>query len=335
MAECSPAARSFDLSEAVAKLNHSDENVRLTALGQILDANTGAQALDAVAAGLSDASQRVRCAAMVVLGQAGARAAARLADALDSKQPAIIRMLAGCTAASLGPEAAPALDALVACLKASEQEVRNCAALALGKIGAPAVASLRKLLLNSPAADQISAANALGYVGSSAGEALNDLKQIVRDESSAPLRVACAAAVLKISGEPKGGLPLLLAALESGAEATRVEVLERLGECGPIAWEAAAAVARNLLDKAPKIRALAVLTLARVGCNRAENLSMLKPLLADTDALVRLNTVIALSTCGADMQETMVLLRSAQQDPDPRVSASASAALERVRGRND
>lgn len=321
----------FAVSAGIEKLRQPEESVRLAALGEILGAKAGAQALDQVAACLDDTSERVRCAAVVVLGEIGAAAAAALVRGLDEKQPASIRVLAASAAARLGDDAAPAINALIACLEAGDENIRLHAAFALGKIGGPAVPHLRKLLSNAIPAARIAAADALGYAGAPGAEALPDLTQIIQAESPAPLRLACAAAALKISVDSKDALAMMLQTLEVGDEPTRVGVIEKLGESRSNAGEAASAVVKFLLDESAKIRANAALALGRIGTKAPEVISALVPLLADGDPAVRLNTAIALSAFGAEASQAAAALRHAQQDPDPRVAAAATATIERIR----
>ncbi len=76
------------------------------------------------------------------------------------------------------------------------------------------------------------------------------------------------------------------------------------------------------------------LALARIGTQAEEPITALVPLLADRDSAVRLNTAIALSAFGAKGSQAVAALQNAQKDRDSRVAAAATAALERIRGKD-
>ena len=329
----SPEPKAFALGAAIEKLKHAHESVRLSALGEILGARAGAQALDQIAACLNDSNQRVRRAAITVLGETGPVAIAALTGGLNEKQPCAIRMLAASLMARWSDEASSAIDPLIACLRASEEELRSVAALALGKIGGEAVPALRKLLSNSNSPAQVGAAQALGYVGHSAAEALDDLRLITKGQYPVLLQLACASAAFKISGNSQDGLPIMLKALQSSDEPTRLNVLQSLGESGPGAQEATQMVVKCLDDKSATIRSSAALAMGRIGARSPEVITALIPLLADSDSAVRLNTVVALSALAAQASEAFAALQQAQKDKDSRVAVAATAAVERINGR--
>src|SRR5262249_21990690 len=127
-----PLTKPITLDAAINGLKHVSEAVRLATLRKILAAKAGAQMLDCLARCLDDSSERIRRAAVVLLGETGAAAAGVLAHRLDDKQPAAVRSLTASMLARLGAEASPAMDALVTCLTANEEDLRLNAALALG-----------------------------------------------------------------------------------------------------------------------------------------------------------------------------------------------------------
>jgi HEAT repeat protein len=135
---------------------------------------------------------------------------------------------------------------------------------------------------------------------------------------------------VKISGNSHDGLPIMLEALQSVDEPTRLSVLESLGEAGASAKDAATAIIRCVVDKSLKFRASAALALGRIGERSPEVFSALIPLLADSEPEVRLNTVIALSALSGEGSPAFAALQQAQQDQDPRVAAAAKAATQRI-----
>ena len=173
-------------------------------------------------------------------------------------------------------------------------------------------------------------AQALGYAGPSAGEALDDLRRITKGQSPELLRLACAAAIVKISGDSQAGLPIMLEALQSAVEPTRLKVLQSLGESGPSANEAALVVVKCLGDKSAPIRSSAALALGRIGARSPEMIAALIALLADSDSAVRLNTVVALSALAAECAQAFAALQQAEKDSDSRVAAAATAAVGRI-----
>jgi HEAT repeat protein len=323
----------FDLASAIEKLSHPHEGIRLGALGEILAAGVGAEALSEVSGCLADASERVRRATVTVLAELGAPAITALATALDARQPCAIRILASSGLARWGASSAPAISGLIACLATEDHDLLQMAALALGKIGAAAVPHLRQLLRASQSPARIAAAQALSYAGASASEALDDLRQIVRSEAPLLLRLACAAAACKVGGNSDTDLPLLVEVLHTGDESVRGDVLAKLGECGNGADGAVPAILLYLGDKSPKVRADAALALARIGRKSPDVISGLVRLPADADAIVRLNAAIALSALGRDTPEALKALKLLKQDRDSRVAAAASAAIDRLEGK--
>jgi HEAT repeat protein len=325
----------FDLDTAIEKLRHAEENIRLAALGEILGAKAHPRALDAVAGCLDDASERVRGTAIVVLSESGPKAVPALAGALDEKQPPPIRILAAAGLARAGADAAPAIDALVRCLGAKNTELPAHAALALGKIGTPAVLALRKALAHPDPGVRGAAADALGHAGPSAREAIEDLNKLAAAASPPALGLAYAAAIAKISGDPKAGLPALIEALKDKNDQLRASVIEKIGEMRALARDAASAIMERLKDPAAKVRANAALGLARIEASSPEVIAALTRTLGDPEAEVRINAAIALGTFGPACASAMPQLRAMQGDKDARAAAVANAALERIAGNKE
>jgi HEAT repeat protein len=325
-----PESTASALGEAIERLKNPHDNIRLSALGEILGAKAGAHALAQIAGCLNDSSARVRRAAVTVLAETGPEATTALADALSDRQPCTIRMLAASSMARWGSEALRALDPLIACLGADEEELRSVAALALGKIGNGAVPALRKLLSSSNASTRIAAAHALGHAGHSAAAALEDLRPLTKGELPPPLRLACAAAAVKISGDSQEGLSVMLDALQSADEPTKLKALQSLRESGAIAKEATHIVLKCLCDESATIRSSAALTLGRLGERSADVISGLNLLLADSESVVRLHTVVALSALAVKGSRAFTALQQAQADEDSRVATAATAAVGRT-----
>jgi HEAT repeat protein len=319
--------RTPTLGVAAEKLRHTDENMQLAALGEILSAKAGGQMLYDLAGCLNDSSERVRRAVIAVLGETGPIAILALKNGLDETQPCVIRVLASSMLARWGEAALPAASRLIGCLTAEDETLRQVAALTLGKIGGAVVPLLRKALADSSSGARIAAARALGHAGAAAAEALNDLAQITKSEAAFPLRLACAAAALKISENSQDERSFVLQALADGDEPTRLDVLEQLGECRSNAEKATPAVLECLSEKSPQVRANAALALARICRSAPRVVSALMTLLADSETTVRLNAVTALSAFGPGASEAIPALQALQQDANGGVAAAATTSL--------
>jgi len=88
---------------------------------------------------------------------------------------------------------------------------------------------------------------------------------MTKGQSPELLRLACAAAIVKISEDSQAGLPIMLEALQSAVEPTRLKVLQSLGESGPSANEAALVVVKCLGDKSAPTRVTTTACGVRVG----------------------------------------------------------------------
>jgi len=323
-------SKAFNLELAIERLKAADDNVRLAALAEILAAKAGANAVESVAGCVDSGSERVRRAAVVILGDIGAPAVGALARALDPRQAPLIRSLAAVGLASMGSDAATAINPLIQCLSAEESELPAHAALALGKIGAPAVPALRKALADPDFGVRGAAADALAHVGRSAIDALEDLRRAASASPSPMLTLIYTAAIIKISDDPKAGLPLLIEALKDKSDQFRARAIDKIGEMRVLPRDAAPALMERLKDPAAKVRANAALGLARIEANSPEVIAALIRTLNDAEAEVRTNAGIALGTFGPASASAMPQLRAMQNDQDARDFAVASAALERI-----
>jgi HEAT repeat protein len=319
-----------DLASLLARLAHPGQHERVAALALLLAHKMVPQALEAIQARLEDESERVRRTAILVLTEAGAPATDALAIALGERQPAPLRIMAAVGIARAGAANPAAIRALAGCLAAKETDLRFNASLALGKIGAPAVPSLCEALGNPEATVRIGAADALGYGGAAAKGALPELKSAGAETAPIALRIACAAAIVKISGEAGPGLRLLLAGLADTDPKRRADSLRRIGELRDLGRDAAPAIVKCLGDADSGVRAAAALTLAQIQAVTNETAAILIRTLNDAEPAVRANAAIALSSAPAEAGAATAKLREMQSDLDPRARAAAKAALERI-----
>jgi HEAT repeat protein len=162
----------------------------------------------------------------------------------------------------IGPRARPAIPDLEKLLRSESAERRKSAALALWRIAGTArqaVPVLVKALQGkqpSPSASgktaevypwvRAQAAEALGLIGAEAREAIPALREALHDPDR-DLRIAAAAALWRVEGDPATVPPVLLAALRGQDALVPQRALETLGRLGPWARAAIPAI-RDLLD---------------------------------------------------------------------------------------
>jgi HEAT repeat protein len=282
--------------------------------------------LSGVAACLDHPEEPVRQLTAAVLGRIGAPAVPWLVRALLPEQPTAVRVIAALGLASAGPSAAGGIRELCRCLTAPNEGLRNAASVALGKIGAPAAASL-ELMLRFPDPNTLAAAvAALALIGPPASTTDGSLDSLAV-RSPLPLQLACASALVRITGDPARGLPILLGAVANEDPAIRKLSLDRIGELQENGGAAAPYLIHSLGDPEPSVRAAAALAIARIRVPAAQSLPPLIMLLEDPAPQVRIHAAIALSALGREAAPSLPKLRAHTQDPDAKVAAAASAAV--------
>lgn len=169
--------------------------------------------------------------------EAGNPLGALLAD-LDSGQPAT-RIEAAKAIRELGREAAPAADELARHLKDEYFDVRTNLGATLVTIGKPAVPALREALRGPHWYSRVNALMALEAIGPDAGVPEDELRPLLRDDSSEIVQGACR--VLAGCGRPSRALVLELAGLLDGDAAAEAKdaLLSLLGKPSEEAREAA------------------------------------------------------------------------------------------------
>ncbi|MDR3719370.1 MAG: HEAT repeat domain-containing protein [Bryobacteraceae bacterium] len=288
-----------------------------------------ARYLESVTACLGHSAEPVRQLAVVVLGRIGAPAADALIRALAAQQPTAIRMTAALELASVGAPAAGGVRELCRCLTSSDEGLRTAAGVALAKIGAPAVPALCLMLRFSGPDTLAAAVSALAFIGPPAAAAAPELDALAA-RAALPLQLACAAALVRITGDPARGLPVLLHARSSPDPAVRQLAIERIGELQQAGQAAAPYLLHSLGDPEPPVRAAAALAMARVQVPAAQSLQPLSQLLDDPVPEVRVHACIALSGLGRDAAQALPGLRARAGDLDPNVASAAGAAAEMI-----
>lgn len=231
----------------------------------------------AAAAAIRDSDRKVKRAALPAF-----------VSLLGGEKDGQVRLAVLDALTSLGPDAAPAVPALLATLRTdyggqgreeSHQDYR--AALALAAIGKPAVEGLRGLLGERKASVKAEAAMALGRIGPDAAPAVPDLLLRLGEDED---RVAAEAArALGRIGAPAVE-PLLAAAADPRA-GFRARVVEALG---PLAGDdrVSEAILERARDASAEVRAAALGSLARSGLPAGVLLPVVESGLADEEESV-------------------------------------------------
>lgn len=247
---------------------------------------------------LKSESVEVRRAAALALRPAplDARIAAlpALIDRLMVEKDGQVRLAVFDVLADLGPDAAPAIDALAHTLRTnyggqgreeSHQDYR--AALALAAIGEPAVATLRSLLGEKKESVRAEVVMALGRIGPDAAPALDDLAPLLGSPSDR-LRAEAIRSLGSI-GEP--AVDRLIAMCSDADPKVRSGAVEALGVGG--APRAARVALDRTRDDDPAVRAAALRALTALGdaVPEADALDALRENLRHDDESVRLAAV--------------------------------------------
>ena len=138
---------------------------------------------------------------------------------------------------AIGPDAKPALPAVMALLRVDRLSYPVIAAL--GGIGSPAVEPLIALLSDPTTVLRARAATGLGWIGPDARAALPNLKQRLADDDVA-VRVAAAHAVWLISQQADAAMVDAIVAALQNADTNKRALMAMLANFGPAANKATA-----------------------------------------------------------------------------------------------
>lgn len=321
------------LPSRITRLQDPSEHVRIGALVELLSADPEALPdSGAVARCLEDPCEPARLLAVEVLIRYGGGGSPALGRALSASQPLIIRVAAANALARLGADASPAMGLLCLSLQDKDEQLGWHSGFALSKIGATAVPSLRALLQSRDPQVVARAVDALERIGPDAKEAEEDIQQLAAGEVSPQLQLACATALVNITGDPASGRPVVTAALASPEVELRKSCIERLGHLRFAAAEYEQELLKGAQDISAGVRAVSALALARVLEDPAKAVPALTPLLDDPDPEVRANAAMALAHYGSGAAPTLHKLETLQQDQEQQVAAVAVAAIGKIRG---
>jgi HEAT repeat protein len=220
-----------------------------------------------------------------------------LIDLLMSEKDGQVRLAVFNVITSLGPDAAPAVPALVQTLRTSyggqgqeesHQDYRS--ALALAAIGKPAVEGLRGLLKERKEAVRAEVAMGLGRIGPDAAPAIPDLMALLGD-GSARVRREASEALGRIG--PSAIEPLIEAA-KSQNIIIREGAAEGLGTLAEPDDRARRTLLESTHDDAPEVRAAAIRSLAKLKLPDEVVLPIVRENLRHLDDRVRLAVVALL-----------------------------------------
>ncbi len=260
--------------------------------------------------------------ALIQAGPEARRAVPALIGIFRDKDATFLHPLAAVALARVGGDAVTPLEKA---LKDDSYTVRGGAALALGLIGAPArpaVPALAAALKDREPLVRSAAAVALGRSGTLARGATPALRAALADSDRA-VAVEVAAALWKVATDPRG-VDVLAAALKDDGSAERAA--SALGEIGPPAKAAAAALKTALDAKSPRLRIVAAEALYRVTKNVGAALPVLEALTGGREVGDRLAAVAALGALGAE-PKAVVLLAGLLKSKDADVRREAACAL--------
>jgi HEAT repeat protein len=187
------------------------------------------------------ADEKLRDAALAVVVRLGDKAGElvpELVDALGTVEDEAVRSEIQFALASIGPDAAPAVDELIKSLDSEHEECKEGAIYALGKIGPAAAAAVDKLKT-----------------------------YLTSDDSE--LRTIAVWALRRIEPENEEtaalALPVLIELLQDDVALVRMEAARSLGEMGAQAQSAAESLEELLKDPNPDVRRIAKAAIEAIG----------------------------------------------------------------------
>jgi HEAT repeat protein len=142
-----------------------------------------------------------------------------------------VRRMAQEAIGKLGPNAGPAVPALIQSLKDKDYLERSRICVTLTSIGKPAVPALLALFKNKDTdrSIRVSLVTAIGSIGSEAKEAIPDLIEALKDPEPSIVRGSSSA----LANMGQVAIPSLIKALKEEDETIRAGAAQALGKIGP------------------------------------------------------------------------------------------------------
>jgi HEAT repeat protein len=242
------------------------------------------------------------------------------------------RAVLACNA--IGPEAKPAIPALIALLNDGDYQRRypGYVGAALGRIGPEAVVPLIGSLTNSDFKVRTEVATSLGHFRTSGPIVVPALIRCLQD-SSTHVRAIAAYSLALIAQEPTTAVPALVGVLGDANLYVRRNACRALGEYKEQAQSATAPLFAALEDSDPTIRATAAISLARIESHNDATIEKLMPILIEQLQDIRGYTneaIQALGECGSRGRPAEPALLECLKAAEPYTREAAAKSLKAI-----
>ncbi len=260
------------LLEALKSDNDQIRQLTIRTLSELPPSADGPrpEVIEAFVAAMEDAKPEVVGEVIAALASKGKAALPGVLRGLANEK---LRPYAVRVAALLGPDAEPAVPALMQAWKATgdDSALRTEIQFALAAIG-PGAAAAVPALTTSLAADQPqvrnSACYALGRIGPAAKSAVPALRTMLESQEQFQ-RLESVWALLQIMPQDPTikqlAVPMLMGALQDDREELRLEAVKSLGDIGPLARAAVPVLRKALNDESTHVREAAQAALGKIG----------------------------------------------------------------------
>jgi len=249
----------------------------------------------------------------------------------DLKHPDVeVRMDAANALADLGPDALPALSALIETLEDENSYVRNFSAGAISQIGSkaePAIPALRNALKDPDEAVSMSAQTALGAIGPASVEAVPQLIEFLRTWKSS---VQSCPAAFALIGIGEGSIPHLenMIAWEKNKA---LKAVWCLGQIKSVSKASLDALKIGLNHENQKVCESTASVLRTLG---PPALTIFQQGLKSKKSAVRKNSAWALGKMGKEAKPLLVQLKTmGKWDKSANVRSAANWAIVMIQGK--
>jgi HEAT repeat protein len=269
------------------------------------------------------------------IGPPAKAAVAPLVNLLKSGDPALVAR-AALALGAIGPDAHEAVKPMVEVLAVGRNDLQEHILFALGGIGPEArdaVPALRKLLLDSAPKIQGRTAHTLAQIGTRASAAIPELTAVLKTSRVPSTQMFAAQALWKIASRVEEALPVLLDILGRPGEDNavyRAAAARTLGDIGPPALVAVAALTDARNDPHEKVKAAAVSALEAIGPPQTEEVDRLVEGLKSDHLTYRIECTRALAMVGRDRKDAIPELIKGLKHPEPRVRVLSVRALKAI-----
>ncbi|HWX22407.1 MAG TPA: HEAT repeat domain-containing protein [Candidatus Binatia bacterium] len=246
------------------------------------------------------------------------------------------RAVLACNA--LGPDAKPAIPALVALL--NDGYASGYVGAALGRIGPEAIVPLIGSLTNSNVSVRVEVAHSLANFRRSDPIVVPTLIQCLNDKSSF-VRSLAANSLGRIGQEPTVAIPALVLLLNDGDPQVRWNACLAIAEFKQQAQSARTPLFASLGDPDPSVRGTAAIALARIEPENASSVEKVMPyLIEDLEGFqgsnvkfplnFRYPAIQALGECGKQSQPAVPALLECLKAAEPYMQEAAARSLKAI-----